>query len=125
MLLVDHLSCDADGFVGHRQTVGPHVGDKANGFALDLAALIEILGEAHCVGSAKAQLARGFLLQRRGREGGGRMAPDLLAFDREDLVAPTLPDDLLCTLGSTFIAKRKPFDLLAFKLDEASAKLGL
>src|SRR6202034_2669861 len=40
-----------------------------------------LLGDTHGLLRAEAELARGFLLQRRGREGRRRVAPPLLAID--------------------------------------------
>jgi hypothetical protein len=61
----------ADGVdrLGHdRHAVGSHVGDEADGLAVEIHALIEALGDLHGLLGGEAQLARGVHLQRRGGE---------------------------------------------------------
>ena len=72
--------------VGEVDAVGPHVGDEADGLAAQIDAFVEPLRRAHGPRCAESQLARGFLLQCRGREGRLRVAPDLLLLDLRDAV---------------------------------------
>ena len=76
--LVDRLGGDADG-------VGPHVGDQADGpLGAELDPFVEPLGGRHRFFRRKAEPAGGLLLELAGRKGGGRLALDLLLFDRGD-----------------------------------------
>ena len=54
------------GLGGHVDAVGPHIGDVTG--------LIQALRGAHRLARAKAEFARGLLLQGRGHEGGGGIA---------------------------------------------------
>ena len=80
----DVLTRGGDGFAGHLHAVGPHIGDQAGSFAVDIHAFIQALGEAHGVLGAEAELAAGFLLQSGGGERCRRIAADALAFHRID-----------------------------------------
>ena len=68
----------------HLHPVGAHVGDQAGGLATELDALVELLRRAHGRLRAHAELAAGLLLQRRGGEGGRRVALDLAPLHRGD-----------------------------------------
>jgi hypothetical protein len=81
--LHDHLAYLADRFLRQIQRVGAHVGDQADRTLADVDALVQLLRDAHGLLGAEAELAGGFLLQRRGRERRGRVAPALLAVDLE------------------------------------------
>src|SRR5699024_7231629 len=74
----------AHGFAGQRYRVGAHVGDQAGGFAVQRNALVQRLRRAHGAAGGKAELARGFLLQRRGGERWRRIAPALSLVDLAD-----------------------------------------
>ena len=80
--LADHLARLGDALRGHIDAVGPHVGDQA---ALIVDALVQLLRRLHGALGREAQLARRFLLQGRGGEGGRGIAPDRLLLDRGDL----------------------------------------
>jgi hypothetical protein len=58
----------SDRLGGQRDRVGAHVGDQADAALADVDAFIELLRDAHGALRRKTELARGFLLQRRGRE---------------------------------------------------------
>ena len=58
--------------VGERHGVGAHVADQTDGAFADVDALVEPLRDGHRALRAEAELARRFLLQRRGRERRGR-----------------------------------------------------
>ena len=73
--------------------VGPHVGDQADRLALERHALEQALRGAHRAVGAEAELARGLLLERRGRERRRRMALDLLLLDALDREVPR-PDQI-------------------------------
>ena len=59
----------ADGFADHADTVGSHIGDKARCFAANINAFIETLGRLHGLRGREAELAGGFLLERRCHKG--------------------------------------------------------
>ena len=69
---------------GDLHAVGPHIGDEADGLAVDVDALVEPLRDPHRVRGGEAELAASLLLQRRGGEWGGRVAPGRLRLDRSD-----------------------------------------
>ena len=72
----DHPAGGIDGLPGQGDAIGPHIGDQPRGFAADVDALIQALGDVHGHLGAEAQLARGFLLQCRSGEGRLRAALD-------------------------------------------------
>ena len=75
---VDRLGREID-------AVGAHISDEADRAVADVDALIEALGDLHGAGRREAELARGFLLQGRGRERRVGVALDRLGLDRDDL----------------------------------------
>ncbi len=70
------VSGGPDGGVRQRCRVGPHV--------CDVTALVEPLSDLHCPLCGEPQLARGFLLERGGDEGGGRRSPVRAFLDARD-----------------------------------------
>jgi hypothetical protein len=82
----DQRARRAHRFARQRHAVGAHVGDEAHGLAADVETLVELLGKAHRARGAKTELARGFLLQRRGGEGRHGIAPHALALDARDRI---------------------------------------
>ena len=74
--VLDVVADGGDRLAGHLHAVGPHVGDQADGLALDIDAFIELLREPHRLLRAEAQLARCLLLQGGGGEGRRRVALD-------------------------------------------------
>ena len=72
----DCLACSRNGAAIHLHTIGPHIGDRT--------IFIKLLGDPHGVAGGIAELARGFLLQGRGREGWRRIAGQRLGFDHFD-----------------------------------------
>ena len=91
----DEVPGSGDSLLTDAQRVGTHVGDKAyTALALDVHALIELLGDGHGSPGSHAQLAGGLLLQRGGgerRRGGALLVRPLHALDGEDSVF-RLPD---------------------------------
>ena len=79
----------AHGFVRERHGVRAHIGDEADGAFADVHAFIELLREAHGAAGVEAELARGFLLQRRRGERRRRIAAPLLAIDGEHASEPS------------------------------------
>ena len=73
-----------DGVLAQDHAVGPHIGDQADCLAAQVGAFVELLGQAHGAARAQAQLARGFLLQGRGREGRAGMPLDPLLLELAD-----------------------------------------
>ena len=62
-ICVDQISTSGDGVLRKSHAVGSHIGDQADGLAIDLDPFIEPLGDPHGLGCAKPQLARSLLLQ--------------------------------------------------------------
>ena len=81
VILADHLAGLRDRGAVDLHAVGSHIGDEAGGLAADIDAFIEPLRDPHGVRGRKAELAAGFLLQRRGGEGRLRIAARRLCFD--------------------------------------------
>ena len=79
--MTSRISADRLGRQRHR--VGTHVGDQADAAFADVDAFVQLLRQAHGALGVEAELARGFLLQRRGGEGRRRVAAALLAIDGE------------------------------------------
>ena len=67
-LNADDLAQLGDGIAAKRRAVGSHIGDQADSLAANRDPLVQLLGQAHGVATAKAQLACGFLLEGRGAE---------------------------------------------------------
>ena len=93
----------------HLHAVGTHVGDRAR--------FVERLRQSHRVAGGEAQLARGFLLQRRGGERGCGIALERLGLDLLDREIGRF-DRCLGRLGAAFIAQRQLVELLALVLDQ-------
>ena len=71
---LDVLGSPCARLIRYAQRVGTHVGDKAHAaLALDVHALVELLGDLHRLGRGEAELAAGLLLQIGGRERRGGM----------------------------------------------------
>ena len=83
--LADLAAHAGDGLAAELNTVGPHVGDQAGGLAADIDAFIKPLRDLHCPAGRKAELSRGFLLQRRGGERRFRIFTDAAGLDVRDL----------------------------------------
>jgi hypothetical protein len=110
-----------DRLAGETHRVGAHVGDEADRAFPEVDALIEPLRRAHRALRAEAELARRFLLQRRGRERRRGIALALFLLDAGDRE---------CTAGGSFqrapnvlgaraVGDRELLDLLAAELGEA------
>ena len=98
--------------------VGAHIGNEADGLAVDLDAFVEPLRDAHGVRGRKAELAACFLLQRRGGEGRRRIALGGLGLD----VGHRERGALQCRLERLGLgggADVEPLDFLAVGADEA------
>ncbi len=98
----------------HLHAVGTHVGDRAR--------FIERLREPHRVAGGEAQLARGFLLQRRGGERRRGIALERLGLDLLDREIARF-DRRLGGHGAGFIAQRELVELLAAVLDQPRVEL--
>ena len=73
------------GFSGQGDGIGTHVADETNAALADIHAFIKLLCNAHGALGGKAELARSFLLQRRGGKGRRGIATALLAIDLQHL----------------------------------------
>ena len=61
--------CRGNGLLGDAQRVGTHIGDETHrALARDVNALVELLGDGHGAARRHIELARGLLLQGRGRK---------------------------------------------------------
>ena len=115
--LADDAARRCDGRAVHVDAVGSHIGDEADGLAADIDAFIEPLSELHRPGRGEAELARGFLLQRRGLERRLRMTLDRLGLDLADGEERGFQRRLE-GLGFLFVADIETGDLLAVGADE-------
>src|SRR5690606_19092401 len=70
--------------------VRAHVGDQADGLAVEIDPLVQALGGAHGAIGAEAELARRLLLQGAGRERRRWVALDLLLLEAVDAELPRL-----------------------------------
>ena len=117
VVLADHLARLRDRRGVDLHAVGSHIGDEAGGLAADIDAFIEPLRDPHGMRGRKAELAAGFLLQRRGGEGRLRVAARGLGLDRGDREVGGL-DRLLEILGFGAGADVEPLNLLAVGADQ-------
>ena len=106
-------------FRRERHRVGAHVGDETDAALADVLSLVELLRETHGAAGVEAELAGRLLLERRGGEGRGRVAPALLAVDRNDpqLPAPVAPRAGRCA--------QRPLDLARLSLAREAELLDL
>src|SRR5690606_23631540 len=100
--------------------VRPHVGDEADRSFAEIDALVEPLCRAHGALRTEAELARGFLLERRGSERRRRVALALLLFDARDGERPgrRLLERAADVLGARAVRDGELLDLLAAELGE-------
>ena len=117
VVLADHLADGRDRLRRDRNAVGTHIGDEAGGLAADVDAFIKTLRDPHGVRGCEAELAAGFLLQRRGGEGRLRIAARGLRLHQRDSVGAVF-QRLLEILGFRTAADVEPLDLLAVGADE-------
>ena len=113
--LVDRLLCQRD-------RVGTHVGDQTNFALANVDTFVQFLRGAHGALSAKAQLARGFLLQRGGRERCRRAATTLFLVDLgyQQLAVGGIGQRLFNLARGVFRFDGELLDLAALILDEAA-----
>ncbi len=114
----DLLAAGGQRLARQLHAVGPHIGDQADGLAIDVGALEQALGGAHGARCAKAQLARGLLLQGRGRERRRRVALDLLLLEVLDRELAAL-DQVEGALGGGFVGEIEAVQLLAVEPGKA------
>ena len=82
--LDDHVADLGHRFLCDVERVGAHVRDETHLAVADVDALVQLLRRAHGFLRTERELARGLLLQRRGGERGGRVAPPLFLVDLQD-----------------------------------------
>ena len=107
------LARGADRLACHLHPVRTHVSDQP--------VLVELLGDPHRVACRKPQLARGFLLQRRGGERWRRIARKRLGLGRGHREPPRL-DHRLGLVRRALVADRQPVDLPAVEPDQPRRK---
>ena len=117
VILADHLARLHDRRIVDLHAIGTHIGDEAGGLAADVDAFIQPLRDPHGMRRRKAELAAGFLLQRRGGEGRLRIAPRRFCLDRGDREVRGL-DRLFEIFGLGAGADIEPLDLLAVGADQ-------
>ena len=105
----------ADRAFVHADAVGPHVGDVA-GF-------VEALRRLHRARGVEAELARGFLLQRRGRERRRRIALGRLGFNRADLEVAVLDRVARGDAPSASFGMSRRLSFLPWKAERRAGKL--
>ena len=110
----DGIPCHRDRLGGHVDAVGPHIGD-VTGF-------IEPLRCAHGLACAHAELAAGFLLQRRRHERGRGVAARGFCLDAGNRQIAA-GNRLYRHLGLRFIAKIKTVQLLTGKRHQTGLEL--
>ncbi|OIQ68092.1 hypothetical protein GALL_503200 [mine drainage metagenome] len=118
VILADHLARLRDRRTVDLHAVGSHISNEAGGLAADVDALVEPLRDPHGVRRGKAELAAGFLLQRRGGERGLRIAPRRLCLNRRHREVGGL-DRLPEILRFSARADIEPLDPLAIGADKA------
>ena len=106
-----------DAFLGDIDAVGAHIPKEADRIAADIDAFIQTLRRLHRARDGEAELARRFLLQRRGRERRRRIAAHRLGVDFGDDELAGLHRRERAVRGSS-IANIEAADLLAFKRGE-------
>jgi hypothetical protein len=117
VILADHFADLRDRLGSDRDTIGTHISNETGGLAADIDTFIKTLRDTHGVRGA-AELAAGFLLQRRSGERRLRIAPRRLGFDRGDGEVRGFKR-FLEILGFNSTADIKTLDLLAVGADEA------
>ena len=122
MQIADDAPALGDGFARHRNAVRAHIGDEADRIAADLGALIQVLRDPHRARGREAELARGFLLQRRGDERRPGMPLDRFLLDLADREAARV-DRIDGLLGRALLADRQLFELLAVQPDEPGGEI--
>src|SRR4029079_1331668 len=90
-------------------------------FAVDLDAFIETLGDLHGAGGRKAELARSFLLKRRGGERRRRVAANRLRLNRRNGVVAGLQRSFDAPCRS-LIGNIEAAEFLAVSADDAGDK---
>ena len=118
VILADHLAGLRDRGAVDLHAVGSHIGDEAGGLAADIDTFIKPLRDSHRMRRCKAELAAGFLLQRRGGEGRLRIAARGLCFHGRNREVRRF-DGLLEVFGFRAGADVEPLDLLAVGADQA------
>ena len=85
-LVADVAAEGVEGLAREVGRVGPHVGDEAGlaAGALEVDALVELLGDAHGAAEVEAQAGGGLLLQSGGDEGGAGATGGALGLDSVD-----------------------------------------
>ena len=121
--ITDHRTRLLLSLSGHIRAIGTHIRDQTNSalLATNIHALIEALGQGHCLFRAETELTPSFLLERAGGKRRSR-APALIAAD--DLlyhIARTaeVGDDRISLL---LVLHRKLIELLPIALDQHSAE---
>ena len=119
--IADDLAGGSDGFGGHIDAIGSHIGDETDGLAAKINAFVEFLRHTHGVGGGKTELARGFLLQ--GGRGERRIGVALCRFglDRTDRVFGGIKRGAK-GLGFSLCANVKAGDFLAVRAHKAGGE---
>ena len=84
VIAVEHGADVGNRFRREVDAVGPHIGDQAGRFAVDLDALVKPLRQSHGYGRGETELAACLLLHGRGGERRRRIATGRLCLDRHN-----------------------------------------
>ena len=124
--LRDHLANLLHRLGRERHRVGTHVGDQADAALARVHAFIQLLCHAHGALGGEAELARSFLLQRRGGERRRRVAAALLAIDLQHGERPVRSgrgrQALLGRARAGLVGEAELLDLVAAKFDQLEGK---
>src|SRR5690606_15240207 len=123
VVLGDLAAAGGERLARELHAVRAHVGDQADGLAVEIDPLVQALGGAHGAIGAEAELARGFLLQGAGRERRRRVALDLLLLEAVDAELPRL-DRGDRALGVGLARDVEAVELLTVEAAEASLEGG-
>ena len=116
-ILADQTPGVGDGFARHVCAIGAHISNESHRLAAHRHALVQLLRDLHGSLGGEAELARGFLLQRRGDERWGRVPLDGFGFDLAHGEA-LRPDGIGGALGIRCRPQRQLFEFLAVEMGQ-------
>ena len=118
VIAADQAAGGGDRLFRDVHAVGAHIGDEADGLAVDVDAFVEPLRDPHGVGGRKAELAARLLLQGRGGERAAADCAGGLGLDRLATVKARVLQRLLEGFGLGARTDVEALDLLAVGADE-------
>jgi len=124
VVAIDQAARGGDRIDRQTDAVGSHIGNQADGLAAQVDALIQALGQLHGAAGGETQLARGFLLQGRGRERRLRMPADLAMLELGDRIAGLGRDRGDGVLGQRLGVEVELVELMAVEMGQAGREGG-